>query len=509
MAESLSSIKTLQSLASSESSQVFELLHTGIAVMSNEGRFLYCNRAFREMFNLPENILGSHVNDYFITGEAGVMTTIRTLKPTFCTSHTTGNEQGISFRYPMLDEQGKLQGVIIESISPSIGKERLAKLTATIQDLEKKSHYLEQKAIRKSGAWYTFDTILGQSPAILNLKNMGARFARSSEPILVLGESGTGKELVAQALHSASPRAKKPFVTVNCAALPQELMEAELFGYDSGAFTGAKSGGIKGKFELANHGTIFLDEIGELPLTMQAKLLRVLESGEIQKLAHKGSLHSDFRLIAATNRDLAACVARGAFRQDLYHRLNILEISIPPLRERLDDIPLLCAHFIEQHVGPQRAANIQISPELYRALRQSDWPGNIRELKNILTFAMFNLEESEHILTTAHLPERFLAAIGEDHDLGDAGQERPAQTSAAPAPVSQEADGQEEEVVQSISEARSDSEHRVLQEAMKKAKYNKCVAARILGISRSHLYRKLKQLGLMGARGRYCEENWK
>ncbi|MBD5553349.1 MAG: hypothetical protein HDQ44_03325, partial [Desulfovibrio sp.] len=199
---------------------------------------------------------------------------------------------------------------------------------------------------------------------------------------------------------------------------------------------------------------------------------------------------------------------RGTFRQDLYHRLNILEISIPPLRERLDDIPLLCAHFIEQHVGPQRAANIQISPELYRLLRQSDWPGNIRELKNILTFAMFNLEEGEHMLTPAHLPERFLAAIGHDHDAGNAGQQ-PAHATAATAPVSQEADEPDVGVVQSISEARSDSEHRVLQEAMKKAKYNKCVAARILGISRSHLYRKLKQLGLMGARGRYCEENWK
>lgn len=151
------------------------------------------------------------------------------------------------------------------------------------------------------------------------LKKKGKIFARGNEPILVLGESGTGKELVAQALHSASSRADKPFVTVNCAALPHDLMEAELFGYEGGAFTGAKSSGIKGKFELANRGTIFLDEIGELPLSMQAKLLRVLESGEIQKLAHRGQLHSDFRLIAATNKDLKESVERGSFREDLYH----------------------------------------------------------------------------------------------------------------------------------------------------------------------------------------------
>lgn len=518
MTASLSSMNNLESLVSSDSGKVFELLHTGIAVMSNEGRFLYCNRAFLEMFNLPDDVVGKHVTEYFITGEAGVMTTIRTLKPTFCTSLTTGNEQGISFRYPLLDREGKLQGVIIETIPPSIGKERLAKLMSIIHDLEKKSHYLEQKAIKKSGAWHTFDTILGESQAILDLKSMGARFARSSEPILVLGESGTGKELVAQALHSASPRAKKPFVTVNCAALPQELMEAELFGYESGAFTGAKSGGIKGKFELANQGTIFLDEIGELPLAMQAKLLRVLESGEIQKLAHKGSLHSDFRLIAATNRNLADCVREGTFRQDLYHRLNILEISIPPLRERLEDIPMLCAHFIEQHVGPQSAANFQISPELYRTLRQSAWPGNIRELKNILTFAIFNLEEGEHILTPAHLPERFLAAIRQDAAVEAAAPVASRRRDRAPADIARSAGGfppsrapagdTPEKEVQSISAARNDTEIRVLQEAMKKAKYNKCVAAGILGISRSHLYRKLKQLGLMGEKGRYCEENW-
>ena len=145
----------------------------------------------------------------------------------------------------------------------------------------------------------------------------------------------------------ASPRADKPFVTVNCAALPQELMESELFGYDAGAFTGAKAGGLPGKFEMANTGTIFLDEIGELPLAVQAKLLRVLESGEIQKIAHRGLLHSDFRLIGATNKNLAELVKNGQFREDLYHRLNIFELIIPPLRERLDDIPILTQYFIE------------------------------------------------------------------------------------------------------------------------------------------------------------------
>lgn len=250
----------LESLAEGNYATVFELLHTGIAVMSATGMFLYCNQAFLDMFNLPSDIQGRHVSEFFLTGEQGVMTTIRTRKPTFCSSLTTTNTQGISFRYPLLDDKGKLFGVIIESISPSIGRERMERLLETIHDLEEKSNYFEQKVRKKTGSLYTFESIIGESPAIMALKNKGRRFAKSEEPILLLGESGTGKELVAQALHSASLRADKPFITVNCAALPHDLMEAELFGYESGAFTGAKSGGSKGKFELADKGTIFLDD---------------------------------------------------------------------------------------------------------------------------------------------------------------------------------------------------------------------------------------------------------
>ena len=239
------SSSALESLAESAYADVFELLHTGIAVMSATGAFLYCNQAFLSMFNLPSDIRGKHVTDFFLTAEQGVMTTIRTRKPTFCSSLTTTDAQGISFRYPLLDDKGKLYGVIIESISPSIGPERMQKFLDTIHDLEEKSNYFEQKVRKKPGSLYTFESIIGSSNAIMALKKKGKIFARGNEPILVLGESGTGKELVAQALHSASSRADKPFVTVNCAALPHDLMEAELFGYEGGAFTGAKSSGIK------------------------------------------------------------------------------------------------------------------------------------------------------------------------------------------------------------------------------------------------------------------------
>lgn len=497
-------LKNLESFTQSDYSKVFELLHTGIAIMSSTGHFLYCNSAFIKMFNLPEDFLGKHVSDFFITGEPGVMAAIRTRKPTFCTSLTTGNEEGISFRYPLLDEKGELYGVIIESISPSIGEERLGKLLDTIKSLEEKSNYYEKKSARKSGCLYTFESILGTSEPILHMKQLGMRFARSQEPVLLLGESGVGKELVAQSLHSASRRADKPFVTVNCAALPQDLMEAELFGYESGAFTGARSGGNKGKFELANKGTIFLDEIGELPLSLQAKLLRVLESGEIQKLASRNLIHSDFRLIAATNRDLDQFVKKGAFREDLYHRLNILEINIPPLRERLSDIPELCAHFIEQHVGPKRASEIRIANDMYRAFRESAWHGNIRELKNVLTYALFNLEEGENILTKAHLPQRFLQQLETSSEVKESETKS---TESLNEPKSEESIKQPVKG-HSMNAAKNRAESHALQNALKEAKYNKSLAAQMLGISRNKLYRKLKQFGLVDKNGHYVDGNW-
>lgn len=471
----------LEKLAESPYSRVFELLHTGIAILSADGTFLYCNKALLEMFNLPEDIRGKHVSDFFLTAEQGVMETIRTRKPTFCSSVTNTNAQGISFRYPLVDDKGELHGVILESISSRIGKKKLMPLLEAVHDLEEKSNYFEQKVSKKPGSLYTFESIIGKSPALMALKKNGARFARSHEPILLFGESGTGKELVAQALHSASPRADKPFVTVNCAALPPDLMEAELFGYETGAFTGARAGGMKGKFELADKGTIFLDEIGELPLSMQAKLLRVLESGEIQKLAHGGQLHSDFRLIAATNRNLARCVEEGLFREDLYHRLNILELDIPPLRERVGDIPLLARHFIELHAGPRRARDIQVSHELYRAFGLHSWRGNIRELKNVLTYALYSLDEEENVLTTRHLPERFFREMQTERP-------QPEDNPAYP-------DGL------NFTEVSAQAERQALQAALVSTKYNKTLTARVLGISRNKLYRKMREFGLLSSSG--------
>lgn len=476
--QNINTSESLEAFAGSSYTSVFELLHTGISILSKDGTFLYANKAFLDMFNLKPDTIGGHVSDYFLTSEQGVMTTIRTRKMTICSSITKNNAQGVSFRYPVLNAKGDLLGVIIESISTSIGKEKLLRLLETVRNLEEQADYLERKSHKKHGVLYTFDNIIGESPAMKTMKERGLRFAKSNEPILLGGESGTGKELIAQALHSASDRAEKPFVTVNCAALPHELIESELFGYEAGAFTGAKSGGMKGKFELADKGTIFLDEIGELPMPMQAKLLRVLESGEIQKIAHSGRLHSDFRLIAATNRNLPKLVDEGNFREDLYHRLNILELVIPPLRERTSDIPHLARYFIEQTVGHKRARDIQISHELYQAFSLYPWRGNIRELKNVLTFALYSLGGDGDILTLQHLPDRFLKELNQE--------ERPVSGGQAVA------EGEE----QNLAKAGAQAERKTLMAVLVSTEYNKTQAAKILGISRNKLYKKMRDLSL-------------
>ena len=471
----LDTSQALAKLAESSHTEVFEILHTGIAILDSLGGFLYANKAFLEMFNLPAEIHSRHVSDFFLTAEQGAMSTIRTRKMTLCSSVTKDNAQGVSFRYPLLDSKGELLGVIIESISTSVDKDRLLALLDTVRSLEERAGYFESVSRKKTGMLHTFESIVGESEAMQNMKKRGRRFARSMEPVLLFGESGTGKELVAQAIHAASERSTKPFVTVNCAALPHELIESELFGYETGAFTGAKSGGMKGKFELAHTGTIFLDEIGELPLPMQAKLLRVLESGEIQKIGHHGRLHSDFRLIVATNRDLTDLAREGRFREDLCHRLNILELRMPPLRERASDIPLLIRYFIENSLGHKRAREIRISNDLYRVFNLYSWRGNIRELKNVITFALYSLEGEGNVLALRHLPERFLREF-----YG----ERP--EAAEEAPVEE----------RDLAKAGAQAERKVLLSVLANTQFNKTLAARVLGISRNKLYKKMRDLGL-------------
>jgi two-component system NtrC family response regulator len=250
--------------------------------------------------------------------------------------------------------------------------------------LEVRALFLENRVLREAARErYSFENIVGTSPAMRQVFEDVSRAAESDATVLLTGESGTGKELFARALHFNSRRRKGPFVTVNFGAIPETLVESELFGYRKGAFTGATEDRT-GKFEAAHRGTVFLDEIGEIPLALQPKILRVLQEGEVDRLGATSARKVDFRVVAATNRDLEALVAEGRFREDLYYRVHVIPIRLPPLRERREDIPLLVEHFLLKHARKHERKPPRLAPEVFARFDRHDWPGNVRELENLI-----------------------------------------------------------------------------------------------------------------------------
>lgn len=316
-------------------------------------------------------------------------------------------------------------------------------------------------------ARYTFADICGHSPALVHARELAQRAAQAECAVLLLGESGTGKELFAQAIHRASPRQAGPFVPIDCAAIPRELLEAELFGYAPGAFSGATQAGKPGKFELAHGGTVFLDEIGEMPLEMQAKLLRVLQERQVVRLGGLAPVFVDFTVIAATNRALEALASQGQFRWDLLYRLDVMRITIPPLRERSEDIrPLVEDYWARK--SRELGKEIRLGEAALRMLEQYSWPGNVREVVNVV----------ERLLVSA------TTFVIEPEDLPLAlWQER--------------AEGQPRKSLWHLSTAVAEVESRTLQEALRQARGNRPEAARLLGLSRASLYRKLKSYSLL------------
>lgn len=261
-------------------------------------------------------------------------------------------------------------------------------LTTVGKALEKIALKRENQLLREQLSQQEINRILiGTSPAMVRIKKLIEQIAPSKVPVIIEGESGTGKELVAEAIRAASPRASKPLIKVSCAALPETLLEAELFGYERGAFTGAFSR-KQGRFDLAHGGTLFLDEIADIPLTTQVKLLRVLQDGKYERLGGKETLYSDAQIIAATNQDLEQAVREKHFREDLYYRLNVITIRIPPLRERRDEIPVLAYHFLKLYAGKGQKKITEVSPAAMSCLLSYQWPGNVRELENVIERAV-------------------------------------------------------------------------------------------------------------------------
>ncbi len=319
-------------------------------------------------------------------------------------------------------------------------------------------------AIQEHGS---FENILGSSPALRAVLDDVRLAADSDATVLIAGESGTGKELVARALHASSRRKDGAFVVVNCGAIPESLVESELFGHRRGAFTGATED-RRGKFEIASGGTLFLDEVGELPLVLQPRLLRVLQEGEVDKVGASEPIHVDVRVVAATHSDLQERVLEGTFREDLYYRLNVVPLALPPLRERREDIPLLFEHFLVKHARRHGRAVPRIEPAVFDRLDRYDWPGNVRELQN-LAERLVVLSRGEPV-TVDDLPEALRS------DLPRYGGVR---LDVSPEGISLE-----------------EVERGLLQEALRRSGNNQSRAARFLGISRQTLIYRLKKFGI-------------
>jgi len=323
--------------------------------------------------------------------------------------------------------------------------------------------------------------LIGNSPQMQEVYKLIARATASSSPVLIQGETGTGKELVARAIHQFSPRRDGPFVAINCGAIPGTLIESELFGHVRGAFTGAEADRA-GKFESASGGCLLLDEIGELPLAVQVKLLRVLDSGVIERIGSSRPVQLDVRILAATNKNLAEEVRQGRFRQDLYYRLAVLHVSLPRLRDRKDDIPLLAEHFVQSAARPD-AAPPPLSPEAVAALMMHDWPGNVRELKNAI----------EHAVAVAPGRTVLQEDLPESVRRGQVARDEPA--GALHAAVVEYATGLPDDAAR-CSRTLAEAERALIAYAMKRHRGNQSEAAAYLGLHRNTLRKKLRQLGL-------------
>jgi two-component system response regulator AtoC len=336
------------------------------------------------------------------------------------------------------------------------------------ESLKKENRFLKDriKAIEKE---YEFGNMVAKSKPMEAVFQLARKAARYSTTVLILGESGTGKELVARGIHYEGGRAKKPLVPVNCGGIPENLLESELFGYRKGAFTGADHH-KKGLFQEADGGTVFLDEIGELPLALQVKLLRVLQENEIRPVGENRSLQVDIRVMAATSKNLEEEVRRGAFREDLFYRLNVLTIMLPPLRERLEDIPHLCRCFLDRFNSKMGKRILEISPAAMALLMGYVWPGNVRELENVIERAVLLTEDS--VLRPDHLPPELSRDKREKAEFGDP------------------ADGF------SLKDAQRSMERRMIAQALRETRGNRSQAARLLEISHPSLLSKIKSYGL-------------
>lgn len=445
---------------------IFESINNGSMVTDAEGYITHFNKPYGQFLGLdPVAQIGQHCVEAVENSRMHIVA--KTGKPEINHTHRIKGQDMVVQRIP-IKKDGKVIAVYGQVMFKDVRDVR--KLARKLEVLESKVKLYEQELINLRSTRYTFNSIIGNSRAIRQLKKEARNASANQFPVLVTGESGTGKEIFAQAIHHASNRKLYPFVRINCAAIPKDLLESELFGYEKGAFTGARNTGKPGKFELAHRGTIFLDEIGDLPLEMQPKLLRVLEDKEFERIGGTSTMHSDFRIIAATNQDLEDMLAAGQFRKDLFYRLSVIPLQIPPLRERKPDIISIARYLLRQMASELALDEIRFSPETETTLRGYAWPGNVRELSNVLERALSTLDGE--VVRRSNLPYYICRA----DDAG--GTNKPA----------------------TIKGVQAAAEKDAILTALDAAGGNKSKAARMLGIHRTLLYKKMKKHGIAIAR---------
>jgi len=376
-------------VTSSELQAVVDSVGQGIIAVDRAGVITHINRRAVKLLQVEsEEIIGRPIED--ISSDAPVIQVIE-------------NRKGFADKEIRFScSRGNI--CLIASSQPIIANDQVVGAVTILQDLKSVGKLINSLTGHSD---FSLDKILGTSPLIMDLKNQVKRIAKSDSTVLVRGESGTGKELFARAIHAESNRNTSPFVAINCAAIPETLLESELFGFEEGSFTGAKKGGKVGKFELAQQGTLFLDEIGDMPLHLQVKLLRVLEDRRFERVGGVASVKLEARLITATNRDLEGMVKRGEFREDLYYRLNVIPFHVPSLRQRTEDISLLLDHFLAYYNAALNKSVLGFSREAALILLNYSWPGNVRELQNTVEYCTHMADTA--FIEISHLPQRIFS----------------------------------------------------------------------------------------------------
>jgi transcriptional regulator with PAS, ATPase and Fis domain len=461
-------MKALEHIPYNWLEEIINLSAEQFVLVDRQGIILYINPAYCEFIGTTvENAIGKHVQDVIENTRMHIVA--QTGQAELAAVQPINGSEMIANRFPLIID-GELVGAFGTVMFNN--PEEWWRYQKKIQSLVEELRYYKTRFEKELKSKYSFHDLIGSSSEFLAAKKLAERVSGSQSSVLLLGESGTGKELFAHAIHSNSTRSSFPFVPINCASIPEHLLESELFGYEDGAFTGAKKGGKKGQFQNANFGTIFLDEIGDMPMTMQSKLLRVLQEKEIQRIGGQKTIPVDVRVIAATHRNLEKMVQEGKFRQDLYYRLNVIKIEIPPLRNRKKDIELICSHLLKKLEKRFHRSEITASAEVIDRLENHSWPGNIRELENVLERAINVLDEK--IIQLYHLPLYL-------RDCEDMLTDVETITST---------------VIQPLKDIVSSAERQAILQSLNMTQGNKLEAAKLLQISKTSFYDKCKSYNI-------------